>query len=109
MKFRQSITTIASFSRTSASRCSTSPCHWMPWQQRLGWLTLRIMSIHHLDTLRYWFGEPLHVFASVRPDPRTAKQFAHDDGICLYILEYASGLRALGCDDVWTGPAREGA
>src|SRR5439155_9962371 len=22
--------------------------HWMPWQERLGWLTLRIMSIHHL-------------------------------------------------------------
>ena len=27
--------------------------HWMPWQQRLGWVTLRIMSIHHLDTFRY--------------------------------------------------------
>ncbi|HEU0068946.1 MAG TPA: Gfo/Idh/MocA family oxidoreductase, partial [Nitrospiraceae bacterium] len=24
--------------------------HWMPWQQRQGWVTLRIMSIHHLDT-----------------------------------------------------------
>src|SRR5262249_35059655 len=30
--------------------------HWMPWQQRLGWVTLRIMSIHHLDTFRFWFG-----------------------------------------------------
>ena len=28
--------------------------HWMPWQQRQGWVTLRIMSIHHLDTFRYW-------------------------------------------------------
>ena len=27
--------------------------HWMPWQQRQGWVTLRIMSIHHLDTFRY--------------------------------------------------------
>jgi predicted dehydrogenase len=80
--------------------------HWMPWQQRLGWVTLRIMSIHHLDTLRFWFGDPVRVFASVRPDPRTS--FAHDDGICLYILEYANGLRALGCDDVWAGPSREG-
>jgi predicted dehydrogenase len=26
--------------------------HWMPWQQRQGWVTLRIMSIHHLD--RFW-------------------------------------------------------
>ncbi len=25
--------------------------HWMPWQQRQGWVTLRIMSIHHLDGL----------------------------------------------------------
>ncbi len=82
--------------------------HWMPWQQGLGWVTLRILSIHHLDTFRYWFGDPERVFASVRPDPRTARQFAHQDGICLYILEYASGLRATAWDDVWTGPAREG-
>ena len=82
--------------------------HWMPWQQRLGWVTLRIMSIHHLDTLRFWFGDPVRVFASTRPDPRTAKRFAHEDGICLYILEYAGGLRAASWDDVWTGPARGG-
>jgi hypothetical protein len=83
--------------------------HWMPWQARLGWVTLRIMSIHHLDTFRYWFGDPARVFASVRPDPRTSGQFAHEDGICLYILEYADALRAAAWDDVWTGPAREGA
>ncbi len=83
--------------------------HWMPWQSRLGWVTLRIMSIHHLDTFRYWLGNPHRVFASVRPDPRTATQFAHEDGICLYILEYADGRRASSWDDVWAGPAREGA
>jgi predicted dehydrogenase len=83
--------------------------HWMPWQQRLGWLTLRIMSIHHLDMFRFWFGDPQRVYASVRSDPRTAAQFAHTDGICLYTLEYADGLRAAGWDDVWAGPAREGA
>ena len=81
--------------------------HWMPWQERQGWVTLRIMSIHHLDTLRFWFGNPERVFASVRPDPRT--RFAHADGICLYILEFANGLRAMSCDDVWAGPAKEGA
>jgi predicted dehydrogenase len=80
--------------------------HWMPWQSRQGWVTLRIMSIHHLDTFRFWFGDPVRVFASIRPDPRT--RFAHEDGICLYILEYADGLRAMGCDDVWSGPAKEG-
>ncbi len=81
--------------------------HWMPWQARQGWVTLRIMSIHHLDTFRYWFGDPVRVFASVRTDPRT--KFPHEDGICLYILEYANGFRALGCDDVWAGPSKEGA
>ncbi|MDH3583717.1 MAG: Gfo/Idh/MocA family oxidoreductase [Phycisphaerae bacterium] len=81
--------------------------HWMPWQKRQGWLTLRIMSIHHLDTFRFWFGDPVRIFASTRPDPRT--KFKHTDGICLYILEYANGLRAASWDDVWAGPAREGA
>ena len=81
--------------------------HWMPWQERLGWLTLRIMSIHHLDIFRYLFGEPERIFASIRTDPRTT--FPHEDGICLYILEYNNGLRASSCDDVWAGPAREGA
>jgi predicted dehydrogenase len=82
--------------------------HWMPWQERQGWVTLRIMSIHHLDSFRYWFGDPQRVYASIRPDPRTSQKFAHEDGICMYILEYASGLRAMSCDDVWAGPAREG-
>ncbi len=80
--------------------------HWMPWQADLGWVTLRIMSIHHLDCFRYWFGDPEGIFCSVRPDPRTA--FPHQDGICSYILEYANGMRCVGIDDTWTGPAREG-
>ena len=80
--------------------------HWMPWQEELGWVTLRIMSIHHLDTLRYWFGDPERIFCSVRDDPRT--KFPHRDGICSYILEYGRGLRCVGVDDVWTGPAKEG-
>ncbi len=80
--------------------------HWMPWQADLGWVTLRIMSIHHLDCLRYWFGEPEGIFCSTRPDPRT--KFPHTDGICTYILEYVSGLRCVAIDDTWTGPAKEG-
>jgi predicted dehydrogenase len=81
--------------------------HWMPWSQGLPSLSTFIMSIHHLDTFRYWFGTPDRVLASTRPDPRTA--FPHEDGINLYILEYDNGLRASAWDDVWTGPAREGA
>jgi len=81
--------------------------HWMPWSQGLRSLSTFIMSIHHLDTFRYWLGTPQRVLASTRPDPRT--QFEHSDGINLYILEYANGARAVGLDDVWTGPCREGA
>jgi predicted dehydrogenase len=80
--------------------------HWQPWQAELGWATLRIMSIHHLDTFRYWFGEPERIYCSTRTDPRT--KFPHTDGICTYILEYANGMRCVAIDDTWTGPAREG-
>jgi predicted dehydrogenase len=80
--------------------------HWMPWHRELRSLTLRIMSIHHLDTFRYWFGEPDTIHCSVRPDPRTT--FPHTDGICVYILEYNHALRCVAIDDTWTGPAREG-
>jgi hypothetical protein len=80
--------------------------HWMPWSQGLRSLSTFIMSIHHLDTFRYWFGTPDRVLASTRPDPRT--KFPHADGINLYILEYDNGCRASSRDDVWTGPAREG-
>jgi predicted dehydrogenase len=80
--------------------------HWMPWSEGLPSLSTFIMSIHHLDTFRYWFGTPDRVLASTRPDPRT--KFPHSDGINLYILEYDNGCRASSWDDVWTGPAREG-
>ena len=80
--------------------------HWMPWSRDLHSLSTFVMSIHHLDCFRYWFGNPDRVMASTRPDPRT--QFPHTDGINLYILEFGSGARASGWDDVWTGPVREG-
>jgi predicted dehydrogenase len=80
--------------------------HWMPWSERLPSLSTFLMSIHHLDTFRYWFGTPDRVLASTRPDPRT--RFPHSDGINLYILEYDAGCRAAAWDDVWAGPAREG-
>src|SRR5947209_8374790 len=76
--------------------------HWQTWLQNYQRLTLLNMSIHHLDTFRYLFGDPESIFVSARKDPRTP--FAHQDGICLYILEYADGLRASAWDDVWTGP-----
>ena len=81
--------------------------HWMPWAQGLPSLSTFVMSIHHLDTFRYWFGTPDRVLASTRRDPRT--KFPHTDGINLYILEWDSGLRASSWDDVWAGPIKEGA
>jgi predicted dehydrogenase len=80
--------------------------HWMPWARGGRSIATFIMSIHHLDTFRYWLGDPIRVLASTRPDPRT--QFPHTDGINLYILEYEEA-RASSWDDVWSGPAREGA
>lgn len=80
--------------------------HWMPWAEGLPSLSTFVMSIHHLDTFRYWLGTPERVLASTRPDPRT--KFPHRDGINLYILEYTNGARASAWDDVWTGPSKEG-
>jgi hypothetical protein len=97
--------------------------HWMPWAEGLPSLSTFVMSIHHLDTFRYWLGTPERVLASTRPDPRT--KFPHKDGINLYILEYppvarpapngqgtagwtGGGARASSWDDVWTGPSKEG-
>lgn len=76
--------------------------HWQDFLRDYPRLTLLNMSIHHLDAFRYLFGDPERVFASARNDPRTP--FAHRDGITMYILEYASGLRAAAWDDVWAWP-----
>ena len=81
--------------------------HWQTWLRDYPGLTLAAMSIHHLDCFRFLFGDPEFVYASARTDPRT--NFAHRDGIVLTILEYAGGMRASSWDDVWAGPAREGA
>lgn len=80
--------------------------HWMDWAKGMRSLSTWIMSIHHLDTFRFWLGTPDRVFASFRKDPRT--QFDHVDGINLYILEYENGPRASAWDDVWAGPVKEG-
>ena len=36
--------------------------HWMPWAEGGRSLSTFVMSIHHLDTFRYWLGDP-------RPEP----------------------------------------
>ena len=80
--------------------------HWQDFLRDYDRLTLLNMSIHHLDVLRFLFGDPTEIFTAVRPDPRTA--FAHTDGITASTLQFPSGLLAISLEDVWSGPKVEG-
>lgn len=76
--------------------------HWQAFLAEYDRLTLANMSVHHLDALRYLFGEPTEITTAVRTDPRT--RFEHTDGIVVSTLRFASGLLALSLEDVWSGP-----
>ncbi len=76
--------------------------HWQPFLRQYDRLTLLNMSIHHLDVLRFLFGEVEAISTTVRADPRT--DFAHTDGICASTLTFRSGLLAVSLEDVWSGP-----
>lgn len=80
--------------------------HWQGFLQGYDRLTLSNMSVHHLDVLRFLFGEPSEVTSVTRTDPRT--EFAHQDGIVSTMLRFPSGLMALSLEDVWSGPRAEG-
>jgi len=80
--------------------------HWQGFLQGYDRLTLANMSVHHLDVLRFLFGEPVEVSSMTRPDPRT--EFAHKDGLVSTTVRFASGLLALSLEDVWAGPRGEG-
>ena len=74
--------------------------HWQEFIKPYGRIALLNMSIHHLDAFRYQFGDPERILVSVRSDP--SHDFAHEDGMAFYILEYAGGLRAVGLDNCYT-------
>jgi predicted dehydrogenase len=80
--------------------------HWQPFLKDYGRLTLLNMSIHHLDVLRFLFGDPSEVTTVARTDPRT--QFSHTDGITVSTLKFPSGVLAVSMEDVWTGPKQDG-
>jgi predicted dehydrogenase len=80
--------------------------HWQPFLRDYGRLTLLNMSIHHLDCLRFLFGEVETIYTAVRPDPRTP--FPHSDGIVASTLRFRSGVMAVSMEDVWSGPREEG-
>ncbi len=76
--------------------------HWQPFLADYDRLTLLNMSVHHLDVLRFLFGEPTEIFTSTRKDPRTP--FSHQDGICVSTLSFENGVLAVSLEDVWAGP-----
>ncbi len=80
--------------------------HWQPFLKDYGRLTLLNMSIHHLDCLRFLFGDPDEITTVARKDPRT--NFEHTDGITVSTLKFPSGLLAVSLEDVWSGPKQEG-
>jgi len=80
--------------------------HWQTFLAGYDRLTLANMSVHHLDVLRFLFGEPDEITTLTRKDPRTA--FAHSDGIVVSTLRFPSGVLALSLEDVWSGPRAEG-
>lgn len=80
--------------------------HWQPFLRAYDRLTLLNMSIHHLDVLRFLFGDPTEIFTAARPDPRT--DFPHEDGITVSTLRFPTGVLAVSLEDVWSGPKVEG-
>ena len=80
--------------------------HWQTFLQGYDRLTLANMSVHHLDVLRFLFGEPAEIYTAARHDPRT--RFQHTDGITVSTVKFASGVLALSLEDVWSGPREDG-
>ena len=80
--------------------------HWQTFLQDYDRLTLSNMSVHHLDVLRFLFGDPTEIYTAARTDPRTT--FEHKDGITVSTLKFPSGVIAMSMEDVWSGPREEG-
>ena len=80
--------------------------HWQAFLEDYDRLTLSNMSVHHLDVLRFLFGEPDTITTLTRTDPRT--KFAHKDGITVSTLMFPSGVMAVSMEDVWSGPREDG-
>src|SRR5438445_340686 len=80
--------------------------HWQTFLEDYDRLTLANMSVHHLDVLRFLFGDPDEITTLTRKDPRTC--FDHSDGITVSTLRFPSGVLAVSLEDVWSGPRQEG-
>jgi len=80
--------------------------HWQTFLEEYDRLTLSNMSVHHLDVLRFLFGEVDEIYTAARTDPRT--KFEHTDGITASTIKFESGVMAVSLEDVWSGPREEG-
>jgi predicted dehydrogenase len=80
--------------------------HWQTFLEGLDRLTLANMSVHHLDVLRFLFGDPEEIYTATRSDPRT--QFAHKDGITVSTIKFPGNVLAVSMEDVWAGPRDAG-
>lgn len=80
--------------------------HWQRFLADYDRLTLANMSVHHLDVLRFLFGEAEEITTVARSDPRTV--FVHSDGITSSALRFKSGVLAVSVEDVWSGPQEAG-
>jgi predicted dehydrogenase len=80
--------------------------HWQGFLEGYDRLTLANMSVHHLDVLRFLFGEPSEIYTAARQDPRTT--FAHKDGVTVSTLRFPDNVLAVSMEDVWSGPREEG-
>src|SRR5882757_2862255 len=80
--------------------------HWQTFLEDYDRLTLSNMSVHHLDVLRFLFGDPSEITTLTRKDPRTT--FDHSDGITVSTLRFPSGVLAVSLEDVWSGPRQDG-
>ena len=80
--------------------------HWQGFLEDYDRLTLANMSVHHLDALRFLFGDPEEITTLTRKDPRT--RFDHSDGITVSTLKFPSGAMAVSLEDVWSGPREPG-
>ena len=59
--------------------------HWQTFLEEYDRLTLSNMSVHHLDVLRFLFGDPSEITTLTRKDPRT--KFDHFDGITVSTMQ----------------------
>ncbi|MFV0529441.1 MAG: Gfo/Idh/MocA family protein [Lachnospiraceae bacterium] len=75
---------------------------WRDFYYDYGKVEILDLGIHHLDAMRFLFGEPSRINAVCRTDPRLTRP--HKDGLSQYNLLYDAGLLVSILDDTYAGP-----